>query len=206
MVVIGLTGGIACGKSTVSALLAGFGVAVVDADVVARDVVAPGTDGAAAVRAAFGDAAMAPDGGIDRKALGAIVFGDPARRAELNAITHPRIAAESARRLGALAEAGHGFAIYDAALLVENGTHRAMEALIVVTAQPAVQRARLVARNGGDVADADARIAAQLPLAQKVAAATWVVDNSGSREALGARVRSLYTELVLRYGAPARGR
>lgn len=205
MVVIGLTGGIACGKSTVSAALASWGVPIVDADQVARDVVDPGSEGLAAVRAAFGDAVISPQGALDRKALGDIVFRDPARRAELNAILHPRIAAESARRLGALAEAGHGFAIYDAALLVENGVHRGMEALIVVTARPEVQRARLIARNGGDAADADARIAAQLPLAEKVAAATWVVDNSGTMEELAARVRALYTELVLRYGPPARG-
>lgn len=205
MVVIGLTGGIACGKSTVSAALASWGVPIVDADQVARDVVDPGSEGLAAVRAAFGDAVISPQGALDRKALGDIVFRDPARRAELNAILHPRIAAESARRLGALAEAGHGFAIYDAALLVENGAHRGMEALIVVTARPEVQRARLIARNGGDAADADARIAAQLPLAEKVAAATWVVDNSGTMEELAARVRALYTELVLRYGPPARG-
>lgn len=205
MVVIGLTGGIACGKSTVSAALASWGVPIVDADQVARDVVDPGSEGLAAVRAAFGDAVISPQGALDRKALGDIVFRDPARRAELNAILHPRIAAESARRLGALAEAGHGFAIYDAALLVENGAHRGMEALIVVTARPEVQRARLIARNGGDAADADARIAAQLPLAEKVAAATWVVDNSGTMEELAERVRALYTELVLRYGPPARG-
>lgn len=205
MVVIGLTGGIACGKSTVSSALASYGVPVVDADQVARDVVAPGSEGAAAVRAEFGDAVMTADGAVDRKALGEIVFRDPARRAALNAILHPRIAAESARRLGALAEAGHGFAIYDAALLVENGAHRGMEGLIVVTATPAVQRARLIARNGGDAADADARIAAQLPLAQKVAAADWVVDNSGDMDALMQRVRALYTELALRYGPPARG-
>lgn len=205
MVVIGLTGGIACGKSTVSAALASWGVPIVDADQVARDVVDPGSEGLAAVRAAFGDAVISPKGALDRKALGDIVFRDPARRAELNAILHPRIAAESARRLGALAEAGHGFAIYDAALLVENGVHRGMEALIVVTARPEVQRARLIARNGGDAADADARIAAQLPLAEKVAAATWVVDNSGTMEELAERVRALYTELVLRYGPPARG-
>lgn len=206
MVVIGLTGGIACGKSTVSSALAGYGVPVVDADQVARDVVAPGSEGVAAVRAAFGDAVTAPDGALDRKALGDIIFRDPSQRAALNAILHPRIAAESASRLAALAEQGHGFAVYDAALLVENGAHRAMEALIVVTAQPAVQRARLIARNGGDAADADARIASQLPLAQKVAAATWVVDNSGGMDALRERVRALYTELVLRYGPPARGR
>ena len=205
MVVIGLTGGIACGKSTVSSALASYGVPVVDADQVARDVVAPGSEGAAAVRAEFGDAVMTADGAVDRRALGEVVFRDPARRAALNAILHPRIAAESARRLGALAEGGHGFAIYDAALLVENGAHRGMEGLIVVTATPEVQRAPLNPPNGGPLADADARIAAQLPLAQKVAAADWVVDNSGDLDALRQRVRALYTELALRYGPPARG-
>jgi dephospho-CoA kinase len=205
MVVIGLTGGIACGKSTVSSMLAARGVAVVDADVVARDIVAPGTEGARAVLAAFGDGVRAADGGIDRRALAAQVFHDPARRAELNAVVHPRVAEETARRLAALDAAGHGFAVYDAALLVETGGYRAMALLVVVTATPEAQRARLLARNGGDVADADARIAAQLPLADKVAVADRVLDNSGSVEALAAQVDALYTDLALRYGVPARG-
>lgn len=204
MVVIGLTGGIACGKSAVSSRLQGYGVVVVDADQVARDVVLPGSAGLAAVVDAFGASVLLPDGALDRKSLGARVFGDDAARARLNAILHPRIAAESAARFASLSGQGHGFVVYDAALLIENGIHRAMEAVVVVTAQPAVQRARLMARDGLTLAEADARIAAQWPLAKKVAEAHHVIDNSGDREALDARVREVYALLVTRYGAPRR--
>ncbi len=202
MDVLGLTGGIACGKSTVAALFAARGVAVVDADQVAREVSAPGTEGLDALVGAFGREVLSPDGSLDRKALGARVFTDESLRRTLNGILHPRIAAESARRLGALADEGRGFALYDAALLVENNIHRGMSGLIVVTAASWVQLARLTARDGAGEADARARIAAQWPLARKVAEATWVVDNTGSRARLEARVAGLYAELVVAFGAP----
>ncbi len=115
-------------------------------------------------------------------------------RAALNAILHPRIAAESASRIQALAAQGHRFAVYDAALLVETGSWRAMEALMVVSCSPEVQRARLLSRNGGDAADADARIAAQLPLAEKERVATWVLRNDGAVDALGRRVDEVVAE------------
>jgi dephospho-CoA kinase len=204
MIVVGLTGGIGCGKTTVANLFASRGVAIVDADQVARDVVLPESEGFAAVVQAFGPDVVAPDGTLDRKKLGAVVFADENRRRELNQLLHPRIAAESAARLAAITAEGHGFALYDAALLVENGIHRAMGALIVVTAQPEVQRARVMARDAITRAEVDARIAAQLPLAQKVAAATFVVDNSDGLERLRTRVADLYAELVLAYGPPAR--
>lgn len=203
MVVIGLTGGIACGKSTVAAMLEARGIPVVDADAVARDVVAPGAEGAEAVRARFGDGVMSPDGGVNRPALAARVFPVAEERAALNAILHPRIAAESAQRLQALGAQGHPFAVYDAALLVETGSWRAMEALMVVSCSPEVQRARLLARNGGDAADADARIAAQLPLAEKERVATWVLRNDGAVDALAARVDVVVAELRARYGGAA---
>jgi dephospho-CoA kinase len=206
MHVLGLTGGIACGKTAVSELLARRGVAVVDADAIARDVVLPGTEGLAAVIEAFGRDVLAPDGTLDRKRLGQTVFQDAEARARLNAILHPRIGAESMRRLAELMSEGHGFALYDAALLVENGRHKDFEGLIVVTARPDVQLARLMARDGSNESDARARVASQLPLARKVAAATHVVDNSGSRARLEARVTRLYAELVVTYGAPARRR
>lgn len=203
MVVIGLTGGIACGKSTVAAMLEARGIPVVDADVVARDVVAPGTEGAEAVRARFGDAVMAPDGGVLRAALAARVFPVAEERAALNALLHPRIAAESAQRLQALGAQGHVIAVYDAALLVETGSWRAMEALVVVSCSPEVQRARLLSRNGGDAADADARIAAQLPLAEKERVATWVLRNDGTVDALGRQVDAVVAELRARFGGAA---
>jgi len=206
MEVIGLTGGIACGKTAVARLFQARGVPVVDADQVARDVVLPGTEGLAAVVASFGADVLAPDGTLDRKRLGQRVFGDVEARRRLEGILHPRIGAESFARLAALGAEGHGFALYDAALLVENGSHRNFPGLVVVTARPDVQLARLVARDGSTEAEARARVAAQLPLARKVAAATWVVDNSGDRARLEARVASLYAELVVAYGPPARRR
>lgn len=204
MEVLGLTGGIACGKTAVARVFIDRGVPVVDADAVARDVVAVGTDGLDAVVAAFGREVLAPDGTLDRKRLGQRVFGDEAARKTLNAILHPRIGAESMARLAALMPAGHGFALYDAALLVENGSHASFAGLIVVTARPEVQRARLVERDGITEADAQARIDAQWPLARKVAVATHVIDNSGTRARLEARALEVYTELVVAYGPPAR--
>jgi dephospho-CoA kinase len=204
MNVLGLTGGIACGKTAVAQLFMERGVPVVDADAVARDVVAPGTDGLAAVVAAFGAGVLAPDGTLDRKRLGQLVFSDEAARRTLNGILHPRIGAESMARLAALSSEGHGFAFYDAALLVENGLHRNFAGLVVVTARPEVQLARLMARDGITEAEARQRVEAQWPLARKVAVATHVVDNSGTRERLAARVAEVYAELVIEHGAPAR--
>ena len=196
MVVIGLTGGIACGKSAVAALLAARGVAVVDADVGAREVVAPGSDGLAAVVAAFGEGVLAADGTLDRKALGEKVFGDEEARQRLNQILHPRIGQWSAERFMALAAEGHALVVYEAALLVENGVHKSLGGLIVVTARPEVQRARLMARDGIDAAAAQARMDAQWPLEKKVAVATEVIDNSGDRAALEAQVAALHERLT----------
>ncbi len=204
MEVLGLTGGIACGKTAVAQMFLARGVPVVDADQVARDVVAPGTDGLAAVVEAFGPGVLASDGTLDRKRLGERVFSDEGARKALNAILHPRIAAESMGRLAALSGEGHGFALYDAALLVENGAYKSFAGLIVVTARPEVQLARLVARDAITEAEARARIDAQWPLERKVAVATHVIDNSGTREALAARVAEVYAELVRAYGPPAR--
>jgi dephospho-CoA kinase len=204
MEVIGLTGGIACGKTAVARAFSARGVPVVDADQVARDVVLPGTEGLAAVVEAFGPEVLDGGGALDRKRLGQRVFGDADARRRLEGILHPRIGAESFARLAALGAAGHGFAVYDAALLVENGSHRNFPGLIVVTARPEVQLARLVARDGCSAEEARARIASQLPLARKVSAATWVVDNSGERARLEARAAELYAELVVTFGPPAR--
>lgn len=180
------------------------GVPVVDADAVARDVVAPGTDGLAAVVAAFGEEMLAPDGTLDRKRLGARVFADEGARRTLNGILHPRIGAESMARLAALSSEGHGFAFYDAALLVENGLHRSFAGLVVVTARPEVQLARLMARDAITEAEARARVASQWPIERKVAEATHVIDNSGTLAELEARVAVVFAALVREHGAPAR--
>lgn len=176
----GLTGGIACGKSTVAARLRQLGATVIDADVLAREVVAPGSPGLEAVVQRFGPGILKPDGSLDRAALGAVVFADPAARADLNAITHPRIAALSAEQTAQAQAAGAPVVIYEAPLLIENGLHHGMNQVLVVAAPAHVQLARLMARDGLDEAAARARVASQLPLAEKRKAATVVFENDGS--------------------------
>jgi dephospho-CoA kinase len=184
---VGLTGGIGTGKSTVAGLFAARGVPVMDADVLARDVVAPGQPATAEIAAAWPDA-VAADGRVDRKRLGAIVFSDPAARARLEAITHPRIQELSRARAAALAAAGHKFALYEASLLVESGRWRDLDGLIVVTASPATQVARVVRRDGVSEDQARARLRAQLPQEDKVRVATHVIDNDGDLAATEAQV------------------
>lgn len=203
-VVVGLTGGIASGKSTVARLFGALGVPVVDADQVARDVVAPGSDGLGEVAAAFGQGVLQTDGALDRAALGAVVFADTAARKRLEAITHPRIAMESGRRLAEATASGAAYALYEAALLVENGSYKMFAALIVVTAPEDVQRARIAARDGLDATQAQARIAAQAPVAAKVAVADWVIDNASDRAALEARVHAVHAAILTRFGAAER--
>lgn len=186
-VLFGLTGGVASGKSTVARRFAARGLDVIDADQVARDVVEPGTDGLAAVVQAFGEGVLTAEGRLDRPALGKLVFGDPEARRRLEGLLHPRIAMETQRRAAALAEGGKALACYEAALLVENGMQDAFRPLVVVSLPPEVQRARLMARDGATEEEAQRRIDAQLPLAQKVAVADHVIDNTGDLDALLAR-------------------
>lgn len=190
---VGLTGGIASGKSAVARMISELGVPVLDADQLAREVVAPGQPAAAEVAEAW-PAVVHPDGSIDRRALAGIIFADPAARARLEAITHPRIQALAEARAAALARAGHRLAFYEASLLVEAGRHRDFDGLVVVTASPETQLARAVAR-GLTAAEARARMAAQLPLAEKVRFATAVIDNDGDLGATRRQVESLVQAL-----------
>jgi dephospho-CoA kinase len=194
MRVVGLTGGIASGKSTVSAMFRELGAEVIDADQLAREVVEPGTPGLEEIRRRFPGVVDA-EGRLDRAALGARVFADEGERRALEAIVHPRIRAEAARRTEALARAGLEVVLYDAALLIENGLHHGMDGVVLVSAPEAVQRARLAARDGLDDAAISARLAAQLPLADKRAHATWVVDNGGSLKETRAQVRRIWEEI-----------
>jgi dephospho-CoA kinase len=194
MRVVGLTGGIASGKSTVTAMFRELGAQVIDADQVARDVVEPGTPGVEEVARRFPGVVDA-SGRLDRTELGRRVFADPAERRALEAIVHPRIREEVARRLEALARAGEHVALYDAALLIENGLQKGMDGVIVVWAPESLQRARLAARDGLDEAAVTARLRAQLPLADKRAHATWVVDNGGSLDETRAQVRRIWEEI-----------
>ncbi len=198
--IVGLTGGIGSGKSTVARFFAEAGVPVVDADQVARDVVEPGTEGLAEVVSAFGPEVLDATGRLDRAALGRIVFSDADARARLEAILHPRIAQASMARFTELSSEGHPYVIYEAALLVENGTYRMMNALVVVTASEATQIERVRARDGLDEAEARARIAAQLPLAEKVRVADYVIENEGSLEQTRERTLEVHRALEARFG------
>jgi dephospho-CoA kinase len=192
--VFGLTGGIGAGKSTVAGLFAARGLPVVDADALAREVVAPGGPAHADVAAAWPEV-IAADGGVDRQRLRGIVFADPAARARLEAITHPRIAAAAEARLAALAADGHRLALYEATLLVETGRWRDFDGLIVVTTSPQTQISRAMARDGLTRAEVEARMRAQLPTEEKVRVATHVIDNDGARAASEAQVDELLKKL-----------
>ena len=192
---VGLTGGIGSGKSAVSRLLQQRGAVVVDADLIAREVVAVGTPGLAAVVDAFGREVLLEDGSLDRPALGRLVFSDPAQLARLNAITHPLIAERTAELFRAAAASGAEVLVHDIALLVEHGLTRSYDAVVVVAASPETQLDRLVRLRGMSADEARARIAAQLPLEDKLAVATHVVRNDGPLEELEAQVERLWASV-----------
>ena len=199
---VGLTGGIGSGKSTVAGMLRARGVPVVDADELAREVVAPGQPALAEIAAAWPDA-IAAGGALDRKRLAARVFSDPAARARLEAITHPRIQDLALARARDLEGAGHRLAFYEASLLVETGRYGDFDGVLVVAVDPEHQIARAMARDGLSRADAEARLAAQLPLADKRALADWVVDNSGDLAATRSQVDDVLAELGFAPAPPA---
>ena len=194
MLRIGLTGGIGSGKSTVSRLLAAHGVHVIDADVLAREVVAPGTPGLAAVVAAFGERVVGPDGGLDRPALAAVVFGDPAARGTLDGIVHPLVRARAVDLISALPD--DAVVVQDIPLLVETGQAGSFDLVLVVEADLEIRVARLVQR-GLSEEDARARIAAQATDEQRRAVADVVLDNSGTPEELAAQVDRFWAEHVV---------
>jgi dephospho-CoA kinase len=177
--VFGLTGGIASGKTTFAAALRRRGVPVVDADALARATVAPGSPALAEIARTFGPDVLGPDGALDRKRMAALVFADPGARRRLEAITHPAVRRGMAEETARLAAQGHDLAFYDTPLLFEVGLEGTLDAVVVVWAPPAVQRARIGSRDGLSPAEADARLAAQLPIDEKAARADVVVENVG---------------------------
>lgn len=189
---IGLTGGIGAGKSTAARLLAKRGATVIDADAIAREVVVVGTPGLAAVAAAF-SGVLADDGSLDRPALAARVFGDPEARRRLEAITHPLIRAETARRMSAV-PAG-AVVVYDTPLLVEGGHAADFDAVVVVEASLDIRLTRLAAR-GLPAAQARARIANQVSDAERRAIADVVFDNTGDRGALAVQVDAAWPRIA----------
>lgn len=197
MLLVGLTGGIGSGKSTVARMLEQRGAVVFDADVLARAVVEPGTPGHAAVIERFGANVLAPGGALDREALASIVFADPAARRDLEAIVHPEV-----RRLFAEgAEAYEGterIVVLSAPLLVETGMHTAFEALLVVSATPQTQIERLMRDRGMSEDAIGARIAAQAPLEAKAELADFLIDNEGTLEELEGQVDHVWADLCAR--------
>jgi dephospho-CoA kinase len=192
--IIGLTGGIASGKSTVARMFAALGAPIVDADLLAREVVEPGHPALQEIAARWPSVVVG--GVLDRKALAATIFGNEAERRALNAITHPRIAEASMARMQALAATGARAAIYEAALIVENNLDRGMDGLVVVSLPPPEQQQRLMQRDGLTPAQAEARLSAQASLAEKVKRATWVVDNGGTLQQTQAQVEQVWRSIL----------
>ncbi len=194
---VGLTGGIATGKSTVSALLRQLGCEIVDADLLAREVVEPGQPAWTTIVAEFGQDVLTGDGTLDRKKLGAIVFADPERRRRLEAITHPAIRERFQARLDELAEKGFtGIVIFDAAVMIESGNYKNMDRLVVVVTDEPTQMSRLRGRDGTDDAEGRRKIASQMPLSEKAKLADYVIDNSGDRHATAEQVRRVFAALM----------
>jgi dephospho-CoA kinase len=202
MLLFGLTGGIASGKSTVAARFASQGVPVLDADAFAREVVLPGSPALLEIQKAFGDGVLTPDGTLDRKALAKVVFADPAARKQLNAITHPRIGALTAVRASELAARGEPLACYEAALIVENGMADAFRPLVAVTAKEEARIARAMQRDGSTEGEARARIAAQVSLAEITRAADFVIQNDGDLEALHREADDVLARIKMGYSQP----
>ncbi|WP_217207548.1 dephospho-CoA kinase [Streptomyces sp. AC550_RSS872] len=196
MLKVGLTGGIGAGKSEVSRLLVEHGAVLIDADRIAREVVAPGTAGLAAVVEAFGEDVLAADGSLDRPKLGSIVFADPDRLAVLNSIVHPLVGARSRELEEAAAE--DAVVVHDVPLLTENGLAPLYDLVVVVDAGPETQLDRLVRLRGMTEEDARARMAAQATREQRREIADIVIDNDVPLEELPRRVKDVWDELVRR--------
>jgi dephospho-CoA kinase len=194
---VGLTGSIATGKSTVSRMFAHLGARVLDADLLAREVVMPGQPAYLKIVEEFGQGVVQDDATLDRKALGAIVFAEPARRKRLEEITHPAIAARQQRILSVLdEEAFEGIVIWDVALLFETGGVAKMDRVVVVATDPETELARLMARDGMAEVGARARMASQMPVAEKAKRAHYVIDNSGDRAQTEGQVKVVYETLL----------
>ncbi|MFF0850357.1 dephospho-CoA kinase [Streptomyces sp. NPDC003280] len=200
MLKVGLTGGIGAGKSEVSRLLVEHGAVLIDADRIAREVVAPGTPGLAAVVDAFGTDVLTADGSLDRPRLGSVVFADPGKLAVLNAIMHPLVGARSRELEAAAAE--DAVVVHDVPLLTENGLAPLYDLVIVVDAGPATQLDRLVRLRGMTEDDARARMAAQATREQRRAIADIVIDNDVPLDTLRKRVAEVWDDLARRAHEP----
>ena len=195
VLILGLTGNIASGKSSVAELLRRKGARLLSADQLAREVVAPGTALLTRVVGLFGDGVLQEDGQLDRQALAQRVFSDAEARSQLNALLHPAIGRLAEQRLAEMCDEGDSLVVYEAPLLFEAGAEKRVDRILVVTISPQEQLRRLIQRDKLGSDDARRRIAAQMSQADKVARADFVVDNSGSLEELEVQVEKLWREL-----------
>lgn len=200
--ILGITGGIASGKTTVSLFFAALGASLVSADQLAREVVRPGGAPLQQLVALFGPGILQRDGTLDRVVLGQRIFADAAARAAVNRITHPAIAASAERALREKVQAGAWLVVYEAPLLFEAGAEQRVDAVLVVTVEEGVQIRRLMERDGISVVAAQERIAAQMPQAEKMARADFVIDNSGAVEETEKAVRALFERLRQDHAPP----
>lgn len=199
MIIAGLTGGIASGKSTVSAFLSDAGALIIDADKIAREVVKQGTPGYEAILAVFDRMILLPDGEIDRKRLGDIIFNDPEKKSCLNAIVHPRVLERVNDMVARInTQTPEAVVILDIPLLLESGLERNLAEVIVVYVPETIQLERLMRRDGIDEQAATARIRSQMPIEQKRNRATIVVDNSGGLSATRKQARAVFSRLKRR--------
>lgn len=196
MLTVGLTGSIAVGKSHVCRVLSEAGLHVLDADQTAREVVAAGTDGLAEIVRNFGDDVLQQDGELDRKKLGAIIFGDPKKRELLNSIVHPRVISAQNDWIEKLDKSDpNGIAVIDAALMIESGGYKRFPEIIVVWCEPEIQLERLMRRDHLSEGEAKQRIAAQMPQEEKMRFADHLIDTSGSLEETRGKVLELVKHL-----------
>lgn len=196
MIEVGLTGGIASGKSVVSCMLAGLGARVVDADVLARQALEPGRPAFAETVLRFGEGILSPDGTVDRARLAELVFSDPDKRLLLESIVHPAVFELEAELVRRVAEEEPGsVVVFDAALLIESGAHSRMDKVVVVWCRPGTQLERLMRRNGMTAEEALRRVDAQMPLEEKLGYADYVIDNDGSIEDTLRQVKEVYAAL-----------
>jgi dephospho-CoA kinase len=198
--VIGLTGGIASGKSTVAKRFVTLGAALLDADQIARDIVTPGSVVLGNIQQVFGDAIVQTDGSLDRKKLSSIVFSQPEKLKLLNALTHPAIMTQVGTRLLELRRIGYPWVVYEAALIIENGLKPGLDCLTCVICEPETQLQRLMARNALDRQEAEARLNAQTDNETRIQTADIIIRNEHSLEQLEQRVDDVFSHLVERFG------
>jgi dephospho-CoA kinase len=199
VLVVGLTGGIGSGKSEVARRLAALGAVVIDADAIAREVVAPGTPGLQQIVAEFGESVLSPDGSLDRERMAAVVFADDDARRLLNAIVHPLVGAAMGQRTVRAGEHDpHAVVVNDVPLLAEGGSRDRYDVVVVVDVDPETQLRRLVDQRGMTTEDAQARIAVQASRSQRLDLADIVIDNTGDLAALDDKVQDVWTDLSAR--------